>query len=44
MSDLEPDSRAATQFAPCPLRRLLDRDGMDEVYEGEDAAKAPIAG
>ncbi len=44
MSDPEADSRADTQFGPCPLGRLLDRDGMDEVYEGEDAAKAPIAG
>jgi hypothetical protein len=44
MSDPEPDSRPNTQFGPCRLRRLLSRDGMDEVYEGEDAAKAPIAG
>jgi serine/threonine-protein kinase len=44
MSDPEPDSRADTQFGPCHLRRLLGRDGVDEVYDGEDAAKAPIAG
>jgi len=43
MSDPEPDSPANTRFGPCHLRRLLGRGGMDEDYEGEDLAKAPIA-
>ena len=43
-SDPEPDSPANTPFAPCHLRRLWGRGGMDEIYEGEDAAKVPIAG